>query len=136
MAILLPIAAFKDWICSLLNPRLLSNFYNDTSDMSALIGVDIPLRTNGVYQSPESDMRMRLLTGKDLTDEEEGRLLDETNEEDKPHLLKQSSEHSSWEIAKYCLYLAPIWFFTEVELSLFFSLVNVAFGVFMPIKFL
>ncbi|XP_024026623.1 uncharacterized transporter C405.03c isoform X2 [Morus notabilis] len=113
MAILLPIAAFKDWICSLLNPRLLSNFYNDTSDMSALIGVDIPLRTNGVYQSPESDMRMRLLTGKDLTDEEEGRLLDATNEEDKPHLLKQSSEYSSWEIAKYCLYLAPIWFFTE-----------------------
>lgn len=108
MAIFLPISAFKDWIC-----RLFRNFYHETSDMSASISVDIPLRTNGMHHGPENDLRMRLLTEKDLGDEEEGKLLDTMNEEDEPHLLKKTSELSSWEIAKCCLYLTPIWFFTE-----------------------
>ncbi|PON85073.1 EamA domain containing protein [Trema orientale] len=113
MAIFLPIAAFKDWICGLMRPTLFSNFLDDTSDMSTSIGVDIPLRTNGVLQSPEGDLRIGLLTDKFLSDREDGILVDATNEEDEAHLLKQTSELSSWEVAKYCLYLTPIWFFTE-----------------------
>lgn len=118
MAIFLPLAAFKDWVCSLLNPTLFSSFFNDTSDMSTSIGIDIPLRTNGMHQSPEGDMRIGLLTDKFLSETEEGKILDDTNEDDEPHLPKLTSQLSSWEIVKYCLYLTPLWFFTEVEFDI------------------
>ena len=114
MAIFLPIAVFKDWICSLMNPTLSSNFFNDNNDVNTMIGVDIPLIMNGMHQSPEEDLRIGLLTDKYLSDSEEGKLLDATIEGDESHLLKQTNELSSWEIAKFCLYLTPIWFFTEV----------------------
>lgn len=115
MIIFLPLAALRDWVCSLLSPNLVKNFNNDTSEMSTLNGLDIPLRFNEIHHDVERDMRRILITDKDLTDREEGRPLDVESEEDDLHLLKQSFELSSWEIVKCGLYLTPIWFITEVR---------------------
>ncbi|KAL5558260.1 hypothetical protein UlMin_034471 [Ulmus minor] len=107
--IYLPLAALKDWICSLFKPSL----FDERHNMSNLIGLDILPRANGLADNPESDMRMCLITDKDLSDREEGKTLDFENEEDLPLLLEQDSDLKSWEIAKCCLYLTPIWFITE-----------------------
>ncbi|KAF3446165.1 hypothetical protein FNV43_RR11344 [Rhamnella rubrinervis] len=113
MVIFLPLAALRDLVCSLLSPNLVQNFTNDSSELSTLNGLDIPLRFNEIHHDVERDMRSLLITDKDLTEWEEVRPLDVENEEDDIHLLKQSFELSSWEIVKCGLYLAPIWFTTE-----------------------
>lgn len=122
MVIFLPIAAFKDWVCSLLGPTLLKNFQNDSSEMDTLMGLDIPLRFNEIDHDAERELRSCLITDKDLTDREEGRPLDFENGEDESLFLEQSIELNSWEIVECGLYLTPIWFITEVNESFLYLL--------------
>ncbi|KAG6706700.1 hypothetical protein I3842_07G233700 [Carya illinoinensis] len=111
MVIYLPIAALKDWICSLANAKLDKNLCNDAKVMSTSTGLDIPFIINEMHHRPVPGNG--LVTDSDLSEREEGQPLTAKNEQDEPHLLKQSCELSSWDIAKCSLYLTPIWFVTE-----------------------
>lgn len=114
MVVYLPIAALKHWICTLLKPNLVDNFYNNESAMSTSVGLDIPLIINEMHHSPETDVTSCPVTDKDISNREEGRPLIAKSEEDESHLLAQSDQLSPWEIAKCGLILTPIWFLTEV----------------------
>lgn len=113
MVIYLPLAALKDWICSLLSAHLYKDIGNDSNVMSTSSGLDIPLRSNEMLHGQEPGSG--LVTDEDLSEREEGWPLIAKNEED-AQLLDQSSERWSWDIARCSLYLTPIWFATEVTL--------------------
>lgn len=110
MVIYLPLAALKDWICSLLSAHLYKDICNDCNVMSTSSGLDIPLRSNEMLHGQEPGSG--LVTDEDLREREEGWPLIAKNEED-AQLLDQSSERWSWDIARCSFYLTPIWFATE-----------------------
>lgn len=114
MVIYLPIALLRDCLCSLLDTNMFKNLFGDRSVTSTSDGLDIPLRINELNHILETDLRGSLITDKDLSEREEGWPLIAKSEEDKPHVLEHSGEPNSWDIAKCSLYLAPIWFITEV----------------------
>ncbi|KAK4748375.1 hypothetical protein SAY87_014961 [Trapa incisa] len=96
MAIYLPVAIVRDWICSLCWRNLFRNFshyYRGTNDVSELV---IPLRSN-----------------EDGLSDEESHSLISKSEENEPSFHVQSTELDSWGIAKCSLFVAPIWFLTE-----------------------
>lgn len=111
MVVYLPIAALRDWICSLLKANSYKNPCNDWNVVDTSTGLDTPLRINEMHHRPENGNG--LITDKDLSEREEGWPLVAKSEEDEPHLLVQSCELNSWDIAKCSLYLTPIWFATE-----------------------
>lgn len=114
MVVYLPIALIKDWFCSLFQTNLVMNFYNGDSITSSSTELDMPLRINDMHQGQETDQSCCLITDKDhLSEREEGWPVIETKGEEEPPLLERNCEPSSWEVAKYGLYLAPIWFTTE-----------------------
>jgi len=115
MVVYLPIAALKDWICSLMNAYLYKDLCVDSNVISTSTGLNTPLRINEMHHGPETENG--LITDKDLSEREEGWPLIAKNEEDESQLLEQSCELSSWDIAKCGLYLTPIWFATEVTCS-------------------
>ncbi|XP_059658279.1 thiamine-repressible mitochondrial transport protein THI74-like [Cornus florida] len=106
MVIYLPIAIFKDWICSILDTNLLENFCNGSPIVSSSTGLDIPLRIDEFHHGTGTSMKGCLITDKDLGEMEEGCPLTY-------NVLDQSCERNWWEIAKWSFYLAPIWFVTE-----------------------
>jgi len=102
MAIYFPISVFKKWICSLVN-ILVRKIREDY----------ISVRTEGILQGPETDLKSSLISDKDIREIEEGTPLIEKEIDETP-LLAQTNESSSWKIAKCGLYLTPIWFAQEV----------------------
>ncbi|XP_052204109.1 thiamine-repressible mitochondrial transport protein THI74-like isoform X2 [Diospyros lotus] len=111
MAIYLPIAILKDWICRLLSKTLLKSLQSDRPFLSSSIGVSIPLRVNDL--KPGEDLKGCLITDTDFSQAEEGRSRIHKGGEDELPFLIEKSELSSWEIVKTSCYLAPIWFMTE-----------------------
>lgn len=102
MVVYLPISVFKNWICSL---------FEGSSYFSSSVELDLPLRINELHHISEEGLKdCLIITDKDLEEREEGRPFDES---DAPHLPKFGAKHSSWEVIKCSLYLAPIWFLTE-----------------------
>lgn len=114
MVIYLPVALLRDCFCSLLDKNIFKNLFGNRSLTSTSTGLDIPLRINELNNSLETDLRSSLITDKDLSEREEGWPLIAKIDKDEPHVLEQRSELSSWAIAKWSLYLTPIWFITEV----------------------
>lgn len=112
MVIYLPIAILKDWICILMGNKLLQTIYNEGPFLNSSVGLNIPLKINDMHHMPEEDLNS--YTDMDTNQVEEGQPLTYKNGEDESHMLLESSEPSSWENAKWSLYLAPIWFVTEV----------------------
>ncbi|XP_057467152.1 thiamine-repressible mitochondrial transport protein THI74-like [Actinidia eriantha] len=113
MVMYLPLAFFKDWICSLMDKNLLGNLYIDNPCLSSSIGLNIPLRANDTHHISESNIKTCLITDGDFNQVEQGQTLAYKNRENESRVLTEKSERSSWETAKYSLYLAPIWFATE-----------------------
>ncbi|KAH7841754.1 hypothetical protein Vadar_033942 [Vaccinium darrowii] len=111
MVIYLPVAIVKDWICILMDKKLLKNIYNESPFLSSSVGLNIPLRINDMHHVPEEDFNS--FTDVDTNQVEEGQPLTYKNGEDESHVLLENSELSSWENAKWSLYLAPLWFVTE-----------------------
>lgn len=108
MAVYLPIAVLKDWICSLLGRYHLRNLYDDSTVLCSSDRLDIPLKMNEMmHHNPGGAMKSHLISDVDLSEAEEGGPL-MFKQEDDFHI-----ERSSWEIARHCIYLAPIWFITE-----------------------
>ncbi|PSS01062.1 hypothetical protein CEY00_Acc22420 [Actinidia chinensis var. chinensis] len=113
MVMYLPLAFFKDWICSLMDKNLLGNLYINNPCLSSSIGLNIPLRANDTHHISESNIKTCLITDGDFNQVEQGQTLAYKNRENESRMLTEKSERSSWETAKYSLYLAPIWFATE-----------------------
>lgn len=113
MVIYLPVALLRDCFCSLLDKNIFKNLFGNRSLTSTSTGLDIPLKSNELNNSLETDLRSSLMTDKDLSEREEGWPLIAKIDKDEPHVLEQRSELSSWPIAKCSLYLTPIWFITE-----------------------
>lgn len=135
MVVYLPIAALRDWICSLLKANSYKNPCNDWNVVDTSTGLDTPLRINEMHHRPENGNG--LITDKDLSEREEGWPLVAKSEEDEPLLLVQSCELNSWDIAKCSLYLTPIWFATEVTYSFLFLLffVNDPLGLYSNLNY-
>lgn len=114
MVVYLPIAVFRDWICSRLDMNSFKNLCNGSLFAKSSTGLDIPLRINEVCPSSESDTESGLNTEMYLSENEDGWLII-TKMEDEMCLLEKNRELSTWEIAKCSLLLAPIWFLTEVR---------------------
>ncbi|KAH9798717.1 EamA domain-containing protein [Citrus sinensis] len=113
MVIYLPVALLRDCFCSLLDKNIFKNLFGNRSLTSTSTGLDIPLKSNELNNSLETDLRSSLMMDKDLSEREEGWPLIAKSDKDEPHVLEQRSELSSWAIAKCSLYLTPIWFITE-----------------------
>lgn len=113
MVVYLPIALFKNWICSLLNANQVESRCNNNPLLSSSDGLDVPLNINEMHHSPERAMKSFPVTDLDLSETEEGLPLIYKYQEDEFHMPEESRELSSWEIAKCSVYLAPIWFLTE-----------------------
>uniref|UniRef100_A0A5B7BUE3 EamA domain-containing protein n=1 Tax=Davidia involucrata TaxID=16924 RepID=A0A5B7BUE3_DAVIN len=113
MVIYLPIAIFKDWICSLLDMNSLENLYNGSPVLNSTAELNIPLRISEMHHTAEGATKGCLISDMGLSETEEGCPLINKNQEDEFHVYKQSCKLNSWEITKCSLYLAPIWFVTE-----------------------
>ncbi|GFS44676.1 EamA-like transporter family [Actinidia rufa] len=113
MVVYLPLAFFKDWICRLMDKNLLGNLYIDNPCLSSSVRLTIPHRANDMHHIPEGNIKTCLITDGDFNQIEEGHTLTYKNSQNESHVLTEESELSSWETAKYSLYLAPIWFATE-----------------------
>lgn len=115
MFVHLPIALVKDSLCSFFHAHSLKQQSSDSSASGSSSGLDAPL-INDTYQILETDTATRscAITGKDLSDREEGWPLIWKDDEGEPGLVKLNCELNSWEVAKNGLYLTPIWFMTEV----------------------
>lgn len=118
MAIFLPVAVCKDRLCSLLEQSSLKKLYieNHLLDDSVL---DVPLKLNDMHDHPEGDLKDYSIADIDYSNPEEGFPLVDINHKDEFHFLKEGYEHSSWGLVKCSLYLAPIWFATEVIVSVY-----------------
>ncbi|KAJ7958465.1 EamA-like transporter family [Quillaja saponaria] len=126
MVVYLPIVVFKEWICSLLNPKVYKNHCNDYTSLNISSGLDIPLRINELHHGAETDLRSCVTTDGDLGEREEGKPLIVNKEEDESCILAQRCEPGSWKIAKCGLCLAPIWFSTEYLSNLALANTSVA----------
>lgn len=104
----------KDWLCSLLRKRSSKN--GRDADMSS-DKLDSPLSINGLQKTLEMEMHDSLNSNDsqvDLYAQEEGKpLIDKHG--DNHNMLKQNRELTTWDIATYGFYIAPIWFITEVR---------------------
>lgn len=112
MAIFLPIAAGKDWICNVLDKNSFTKFYGDNI-VDPAIELDVPLRISEMNHNPREALKSYPLNDMDLNATEEGFLT--LNQDDEFPLLERNYELSSWEVVKCSLCLAPIWFITEVS---------------------
>ncbi|KAK7260985.1 hypothetical protein RIF29_27288 [Crotalaria pallida] len=111
MVIHLPISVFIEWICSLLK-TLCRNHNGDYTSCNISSGLGCPLRIDDVHHRSETDLKISLITDKDLKEREEGMPLVK-KDVDEPPLLEKRYEDTSWKIARCGLYLAPIWFASE-----------------------
>ncbi|KAJ8555354.1 hypothetical protein K7X08_012850 [Anisodus acutangulus] len=111
MAIFLPIAVCKDWLCSLLERGSLEKLYNENLLLDSVL--DVPLKLNDMHNHPEGALNGYFTEDMDFSDSEEGLPLVDINHKDEFHFLEEGYEHNSWDLVKCSLYLAPIWFATE-----------------------
>ncbi|XP_060208061.1 uncharacterized protein LOC132635619 [Lycium barbarum] len=111
MAIFLPIAVCKDWLCSLLEKGSLKKLYNENLLLDSVL--DVPLKLNDMHNHSEGALKGYLTEDMDYNDPEEGFPLVDINHKDEFHFLEEGYERNSWDLVKCSLYLAPIWFATE-----------------------
>ncbi|KAI3985762.1 hypothetical protein MKX01_030676 [Papaver californicum] len=108
LAIYLPIAILKDWICNIFS---LKKLLNSSLTITSLVALDTPMRVTGL----ETEMRSCLITDMELGERKEGLvplLVKESDGDDCDGGI-QKSELQTWEIAKCSFLIAPVWFTTE-----------------------
>lgn len=111
MVVYLPIAFLREWICSMVDKNVLKRLYRGNKNLSSSNDLDTPLRSNDMQRTLQSSARSCSISDADLSAREEGKPLITNHSEDGS---QQNFELSSWEIAKFSLCLAPIWFLNEV----------------------
>lgn len=109
MVVYLPLAFIKDWLCNLLKHHSSKTGKNAESMDEPSSGLSSPLKGNGVQKNIE--LQILKDSDLDLSALAEGKPL-AARHSDK-HVLKAEKELTSWEIASYGFFIAPIWFLTE-----------------------
>lgn len=116
LVIYLPVAFLKDWICDLLKRRRSrADKISETGNESYMRHSSSPLK-----HTVQKVFEIEILKSFDRKDSEENL---SAEEEGKPLVarcngnsddLKNGKEITTWQIARYGFYLAPLWFITEV----------------------
>ncbi|XP_057722742.1 uncharacterized vacuolar membrane protein YML018C-like [Arachis stenosperma] len=111
MVVYLPISVLKDWIYNSMK-NLYRNLHRDYNN--------VPFRMHEIQQQPQTDLKSSLITDKHIKEAEEGVVLVKKEGHDESHQLVDAEcyGNGSWEIAKCCLYLTPIWFAAEYMANL------------------
>ncbi|OIT32868.1 PREDICTED: uncharacterized transporter C405.03c-like [Nicotiana attenuata] len=113
MAIFLPIAVCKDWLCSLLEKSSLKKLYNKNLILDSSV-LDVPLKLNDMHNHPEGALKDYFTADMDYSSPEEALALVDINHKDEFHFLEEEGhDRNSWDLVKCSLYLAPLWFATE-----------------------
>lgn len=124
MVVYLPIAFLKDWLCNLLKRRSSKSGKNAESINEYSAGFSSPLKHNGVQKEFELEIHGSLSrkdSDADLSPCAEARPL-VSKVKDNSNVLKHDRVLTPREIATYGFYLAPLWFFTEVQNVLIYSI--------------
>uniref|UniRef100_A0A5B7BWG8 Uncharacterized protein n=1 Tax=Davidia involucrata TaxID=16924 RepID=A0A5B7BWG8_DAVIN len=66
MVFYLPVAVFKDWICSLLDTNSLEKLYSDSPILNSTTGLNIPLRISEMHHTPEEAMKGFVVSGMEM----------------------------------------------------------------------
>lgn len=114
MMVFLPISMLRDYICKLLDRKLFKDIYGNNSLSSSLAMLDISLEGSGPQDDVEGALNSYLLADMSVDGTEGGRTLLLKDGEDEHYATKEKHELGLWEIMGCSLYLAPIWFITEV----------------------
>lgn len=114
MVVFLPISMLRDYICKLLDRKLFKDIYGNNIMSSSLAMLDISLEGSGQQDDVEGALNSYLLADMSADETEGGRPLLLKDEEDGHYATKEKHELGLWEIMGCSLYLAPIWFITEV----------------------
>ncbi|KAI3996635.1 hypothetical protein MKX01_009467 [Papaver californicum] len=126
LAIYLPIAILKDWIC---NKFSLKKLLNSSSTITSLVALDTPMRVTGL----ETEMRSCLLADMELGKRKEGLvplLVKESDGDDCDGGIEKS-ELQTWEVAK-CSFLLLQY---GLELSTKHSFVGDIFGLLAAVTY-
>lgn len=112
MIIYLPIAFLKDWMCNALRKR---------RSGTGPSGVELPLKFVGKQKNLEMESLIPIARKDSEVDlsaheEESPYLVKVGNESDQGH--KENKEMTTREVVICAFYLAPIWFVTEVSLTI------------------
>lgn len=118
MVVYLPISFIKDWLCGVFRK----------SSRGSSRNVELPRKSSGILDSPlnyvemQKTLEMELQSSlarkdsePDLSSQEEG-VPFIAKRKDEVDTVRTKREFTTKEIAMYGLYLAPIWFMTEVRL--------------------
>ncbi|KAJ8534955.1 hypothetical protein K7X08_016683 [Anisodus acutangulus] len=114
LVIYLPVAFLKDWICDLLKRRA------SRTDKSTGTGNELYMRhSSPLKHTVQKVLEIEILKSMDRKDSEENL---SAKEEGRPIVakcngnsddLKNGKEITTWQIARYGFFLAPLWFITE-----------------------
>lgn len=119
MVVFLPVSMFRDFVCKFLDRKWIKDTYGNNSLSNSLAGIDISLKGSGSQDDLEGALNSYLMADMSLGEQEVGRPLLLKNQEDEFYKLEEKHELSLREIILCSLYLAPIWFITEVVFSAF-----------------
>lgn len=114
MVVYLPISMLRDFVCKLLDRKWFKDIYGNNGLSSSLAMLDISLQGTGPQDDVEGALNSYLLADMSSDETEGERMLLSKNEEDEHYVLEEKHELGLWEIMGCSLYLAPIWFITEV----------------------
>lgn len=119
LVVYLPISFLKDYICDHIQRR--SHLKHKSSNlngirMSSLPGS--PMRSAGVHKTSDLELEKLIFkkeNGGDVTDPESAHPF--ALKASSLQALKDSAVLTTWEIAKMSLFMAPLWFVTEVRMT-------------------
>lgn len=109
MVIYLPIALCKDWISRLLGMNSFKKLHSDNNPLLDSSILHVPLRMNDMEQNFEENLGSYCEKDTNLGDPEKQQSLNCKIQDNKSQGL------SKLEVIRCSLYLAPIWFVTEVS---------------------
>lgn len=119
MVVYLPISILRDFIYKLLDRKWNKDIYDNNSLSTSLAELNIPLRVNETQDDSEAALKSYLMTDMSFSETEAGLPLLFKDKENEFHNLEETRELSLKEIVTCSLYLAPVWFITEVFFSAF-----------------
>lgn len=114
MVVYLPISILRDFIYKLLDSKWIKDNYGNNSLLTSLAELNFPFSVDETQDDSEAALKSYLMTDMSLNETEAGLPLLFKDKENEFHNLEETHELSLKEIVTCSLYLAPIWFITEV----------------------
>ncbi|KAI4380190.1 hypothetical protein MLD38_006409 [Melastoma candidum] len=139
MVVFLPIAYLKDCVSSKFGAKRWKGLDDIAKEARTTGELSIPLISSETAPSPDSGMVLESkdMPRRDLTGDREEDLTEMlmADEEQQYRPTDPSSELRVMEIVKCCLYLTPIWFFTEVVANCVSSILLRLVFLYLTVKF-